>query len=157
MNRLHKDNLRSDIARLEKDDPNGGNTFAIRYSFITELAEIEGQSKLDIIKKEKEKILKRDWTPESSEQMVFLTIEERLQKNPQANLNLVTFLACSGEAKRISTITRDLLKEFKTADSTKTLILPARMLAISDSLNFRGKLFATKTFEAAEKSSPTTR
>ncbi len=158
MNRWHQDNLLSDIARLENDDPNDGATFAIRYSLITELAEIEGKSKLDVIKKEKEKILKRDWTPEASEQMVFLNTEQQLQENPQANPNVTNFLACSGESKRISNIARGLLKEFKTTDSTKTLIYAEKMLAISDSLNFRGKLFATKALEqASQKSSSITR
>lgn len=153
MEKGRKDNLLLNIGRLEKGDPTNtdGDAFAIKYPLIIELGLMEGKSKVKIIEEEKKKTLSRDWTPEASEQIVFYNTELKIEKNKQFDPKVAEFLSFLEESRRTRTIAFDLIKQIKKTDDVKASILPMKMLGVSDSLNFRGKLLAAKVVDQASK------
>lgn len=94
--------------KLEKSDPKGTdpnrfNLYTIRMASVelTTPDKDQTKTKLKVIRDEKEKILSRDWTPESTAQMVLLNKDQNLLENPGIDLDMANSKAHLEEAKRL--------------------------------------------------------
>ncbi len=140
--------------KLEKSDPKGidpnrFNLYTIRMGFVEHNTpdKDKTKTKLKVIREEKEKILSRDWTPESTAQMVFLNKDQNLLENPGIDPDMANSKAHLEEAKRLEHEANNLSQgAYATKDN---IIIPDQQRAFSRYLQFQAKFLEIQASQKA--------